>query len=90
MCRPSASSIMPSMHSMQRAQHVGYSLANTGNASNSNNMCGPAHLVAAHARRMQQSGAASGVQVRLSSLCLSLICPILGWDRCHVPGIMVC
>ena len=70
--------MMPSMHSVQRAQHVSYSLANTGNASNSNNVCGPAHLVAAHARRMQQSGAATGVQVRLSCLCLSLNVPF--WD----------
>lgn len=90
LCRPSASSRMPSMPSVQRAQHVRYSLANAGNASSSNNVCGPAHLVAAHARRMQQSGAATGVQVHLSSFYLAMVCPIPGWDGCHVPRIMVC
>ena len=61
-CRPSALSRMPTEAGKQRAQHAGHSIAHQS-SSGSGNVCGPAHLVAAHAKRMQQSRAPAGVPV---------------------------
>lgn len=64
LCRASAPGRMPGMVARRPAGHMGRATAHN---SSSGNICGPAHLVAAHAARMQQSKAAA-----VSQVCLSL------------------
>lgn len=55
---------MPNEAGRQHPQHTSQPMSH---CSSSGNICGPAHLVAAHAKRMQQSRAPAGAQVSLYS-----------------------